>query len=84
MRCATHNKNKETKHAPPIPLELAMALEPYAVSDAREKNIRFYGAGICLLLVASLRFSDAVEVQKFRVTRSAVCGISVDQKYGKR
>ena len=77
-------KTKPTRHAPTVPLEFAMLLEKWAADSTKDKNIRFYCSGLCLLLFASLRFSDTIEIQKFWTTKSAICGVSVDQKSPKR
>ena len=73
-------KTKQRKHAPAAPLEFAIQLELYAADAKNDKTIRFYRSGLCLLIFASLRFSDTIEIQQLWTTKSAICGISVDQK----
>ena len=77
-------RTKPQKHAPAAPLEFATQLEMHAADDRNDKNTRFFCPALCLLIFASLRFSDAIEIQEFWTTKTAVCGTSIDQKSPKR
>ena len=77
-------KTKQTKHAPAVPLEFSIQLEMYAADARNDKTIRFYFPWMCLVISASLCFSDTIETQHPRATKSAIFGISVDQKSPKR
>ena len=77
-------RTKPQKHAPAAPLEFATQLEMHAAGDRNDKNTRFFCSALCLLIFASLRISDTIEIQEFWTTKTAVCGASIDQKSPKR
>ena len=77
-------RTKPKKHAPAVPLEFSIQLELFAADSKNDKNIRFYCSSLCLLIFASLRFSDTIEIQQLRTSKSAVCGVSIDQKSGSK
>ena len=74
------SKMRRAKHAPVVPLELAFALETYAGDGPNDRTISYFCSALCLMLFASLRFCDTIEIKEFWVANSEVCGISVGQK----
>ena len=63
-----------------VPLEFVYKLEEYAANADNDKNIRFYCSAPLLQILASLRFSDTIQIATFFVTKTVIGGSSINQK----
>ena len=66
--------------SPRPPFEFVLALEKAAADPDENPQVRLFSAMFFLTVLAPLRFCDAGEVQRLWKTKTATCGIPIDQK----
>ena len=81
VSAATRMKRfKAVKHAPAVPIDFVRKVEEYAASENQTWGVRLACSLFCLLVLASLRYSDTVKVFNVWKSGSAICGCSIDPK----
>ena len=71
---------RTARQAPMAPYEFAIATERVSADNSQPEGRRLFCALFLLVIFASLRFSDTIEVVDIWRTKSAAEGRSVDQK----
>ena len=75
---------KPTKRAPLLELPFIKALENMAADESIVRGKRTYAATYLLMCLASLRFADTKVVFHLWLSKTAVCGVSLDLKLHSR
>ena len=76
----TDNKKRKQMRPPMGPPEFIIKLEEIARDKSKHYGLRLFCASFLLQVFASLRFSDAVEIETMRRTKASFCGRCVGQK----
>ena len=77
---AVTRKLRATKTAPAIPLALIGKLEALACDDSAKQGVQLAASIFCLMVFASLRFSDIRDVAQLWATNTAIGGKSLNRK----